>query len=433
MALNELEILSIEKLLALNLKIPEYQRPYRWSIESTNTLFNDIYKAFKTKGEEYRIGTVILNKEKDKYNIVDGQQRLTTIAILLYCCEKNIGLLGENYSPLSNDAIVNNHCILKKRVNELGKEKNDFKNHILEKCTMVKIVTDNQQEAFQFFDSQNSRGKSLEPHDLLKAYHLREMNDDSVQQKKDVVQGWEEHNSASLSELFKEYLYPIMQWYKGKNGFGYSDKEIGSFKGIKTENTYNHAIYHKSSNLFVEQFNSNGNTELLNAKTLNQFQLTQPILAGKRFFKHIQHYMVLLDNVRNRIDDFHKDTPLPDYRSGDKYTKRLYECVLLFFADKFGIDSLQSYAMQQLYTWAYSLRISMTAVYEQSINKYALGSRDLNNEINMFTRISEMNEPEEIKIILLDKPELPNVKDGAKIKDEYKIILDKICDYNNWR
>lgn len=43
---------------------------------------------------------------------------------------------------------------------------------------VVVITVEKQEEAFQLFDSQNSRGKALYPHDLLKAYHLREMNND---------------------------------------------------------------------------------------------------------------------------------------------------------------------------------------------------------------------------------------------------------------
>lgn len=86
-----------------------------------------------------------------------------------------------------------------------------------------------------------------------------------------------------MEDLFKNYLYPITQWYRCRDGLYYSSQEIGQFKGITKNNTYNYAVYHKSSNLFVEQFNQSGNKELLNAEALNQFQLTQPIIAGNRF------------------------------------------------------------------------------------------------------------------------------------------------------
>ena len=73
-------------------KIPGYQRPYRWSFESALTLVMDTYEAFSKKVKEYRIGTVVLHKQSVQnntetntvFNIVDGQQRLTTISIILY-------------------------------------------------------------------------------------------------------------------------------------------------------------------------------------------------------------------------------------------------------------------------------------------------------------------------------------------------------------
>ena len=77
---TELEVINIKNLK--NIKIPDYQRPYSWSVESVNTLFEDTYNAAQKQIAEYRLGTLILHKKQDIYNIVDGQQRLTTIAIL---------------------------------------------------------------------------------------------------------------------------------------------------------------------------------------------------------------------------------------------------------------------------------------------------------------------------------------------------------------
>ena len=74
----------------------------------------------------------------------------------------------------------------------------------------MKVVIDDVSEAFQFFDSQNARGKDLEPHDLLKAYHLREMNRTSTEQERlDTVREWENMEPGKLSDLFSQYLYRI--------------------------------------------------------------------------------------------------------------------------------------------------------------------------------------------------------------------------------
>lgn len=432
---KELEIVTIKDLLNKKLTLPSYQRPYSWSVSSTNTLFLDTYGAFKEGINEYRLGSVILHKEmiekNARYNIVDGQQRLTTLSILLFCLgEKSQRLLQERYSNLSNDSIVRNYRILLKRLNELDEaEIENYKKYLLNQCTVVQIVTDNEQEAFQFFDSQNSRGKELDPHDLLKSYHLREMTNDDEHVKLKLINRWEGLDQSHLRDLFKIYLYPVTQWYKHKEGLNYSSSKIDAFKGLKSSNTFNYAIYHKASNLFIEQFNNSGNNELLSSKELNQYQLTQPILAGKRFFNYTLHYHDLLERIRKIIVQFHADIEIPNKRTGDIYIKQLYECSLLFFADRFGIESLTKPILQQLYSWSYSLRLSMNAVYPQTINKYAKGHHErINKDLDLFTKISEMTEPEELQLIVLEQPKID--KDVLK---KYKDIYDKICSWNGWK
>ncbi|OSB09711.1 hypothetical protein B2H97_10465 [Paraclostridium bifermentans] len=428
---DELKITKLKDLIDMKLALPSYQRPYSWSVKSTNTLFIDTYEAFRNGINEYRLGSVILHKEcSGKYNIVDGQQRLTTLSILLYCLdEDNQSLLKEKYSKLSNDVIVTNFGLLSKRANELSYyEREKYKDYLVNQCTMVQIVTDSEQEAFQFFDSQNSRGKELAPHDLLKSYHLREMNNEDENQKVKIINRWENMNQNDLDDLFKNYLYPLTQWYKGKEGLGYSSSKIDSFKGIKGSNIYNYAIYHKASNLYVEKFNANGSAELLASKSLNQFQLTQPLIAGKRFFDYTLHYGKLLEKIQKQINRFFDKDEIPSKRSGDIYIKQLYECSLLFFADRFGLESLTQSVMQQLYSWSYSLRLTMKLVYPQTINRYAKGQHErVNYGIEMFSAISEMADPEELKLLVLKQPNIDNNN-----KEKYKAPYKLLCEWNRW-
>lgn len=429
---DELSIVTIKDLIELKLAIPEYQRPYSWSVSSTNTLFMDIYEAYKEGLSEYRLGSVILHKNNGIYNIVDGQQRITTLSILLYCLGYGeLGLLNERYNSFSENVIINNFQILKKKVSEL-KSKERFKDYLLKNCTLVKIVTNKEQEAFQFFDSQNSRGKELAPHDLLKSYHLREMNNEEENLKNKIISIWENKDQGDLEKLFRIYLFPLTQWYKGRNGLGYSSKEIGAFKGIKINNIYNYAIYQKASNLFIEQMNNNGSIEILATKPLNKFQLTQPLLAGKRFFEYTIHYADLLQKIKKKIDDFHKDSKeVPSKRTGDVYIKELYESVLLFFADRFGIDSITDKVMKQLYTWSYSLRLVMTAIYPETINKYAIGKHERINEgIDIFTKISEMNAPGELELIIFERVDKIEIEENNLKK--YLEVWEFLREENGW-
>lgn len=73
----------------VRLTVPEYQRPYKWTARNAIQLLDDITEAKNDNKEVYRVGTLILHKDLDnkgqeRYNIVDGQQRIITFSLLLY-------------------------------------------------------------------------------------------------------------------------------------------------------------------------------------------------------------------------------------------------------------------------------------------------------------------------------------------------------------
>ena len=66
--------------------IPSYQRPYAWTTEETSDLFSDLYDFYKNqKDEQYFLGSIVLIKDEGNpyAEVIDGQQRLTTLTILL--------------------------------------------------------------------------------------------------------------------------------------------------------------------------------------------------------------------------------------------------------------------------------------------------------------------------------------------------------------
>ena len=65
-------------------RIPNYQRDYSWGIENIDDLLDDIIESIETSTNHY-IGTFILAKTNDaqQYNVVDGQQRLTSLTMIL--------------------------------------------------------------------------------------------------------------------------------------------------------------------------------------------------------------------------------------------------------------------------------------------------------------------------------------------------------------
>lgn len=93
------KLLTIEQLLSQedHYLIPVYQRNYAWGGVEIGQLVQDLYKAFeqdKDKDKAYYLGTLVVHHRADgRYEVIDGQQRLTTLHILNKCLSKFDGRL----------------------------------------------------------------------------------------------------------------------------------------------------------------------------------------------------------------------------------------------------------------------------------------------------------------------------------------------------
>ena len=85
-------------------EIPSFQRPYAWTEEEAGDLFDDLYDFYvnEAEDEQYFLGSIVLVKEDDKPHaeVIDGQQRLTTLTILLSVITSKLS--GEDRSDFKN-------------------------------------------------------------------------------------------------------------------------------------------------------------------------------------------------------------------------------------------------------------------------------------------------------------------------------------------
>ncbi len=90
--MDKLELIPVENLLKKDFFIPSYQRGYRWKERQVTDLLDDILefqKKDKEKGEFYCLQPIVVTKkENDGWEVIDGQQRLTTLYILLSYLEE---------------------------------------------------------------------------------------------------------------------------------------------------------------------------------------------------------------------------------------------------------------------------------------------------------------------------------------------------------
>lgn len=219
------------------LSIPAYQRPYKWQHKHVLQLLQDL-QHHAEKDQEYRLGTLVLHSDQDRksLDVVDGQQRLVTLSLILHCLgQENIAFIDNAtfQHSISQHNIRSNYAYIRRYIAESGLDKQNLQTFILQRCQLIWVLLTDLEEAFQFFDSQNARGKPLEPYDLLKAYHLRAIPN-SEPALMQYVETWEQsvHGDPDLDLIISKRLYRLRQWLRFGDGEAFSTDELSLFKGV---------------------------------------------------------------------------------------------------------------------------------------------------------------------------------------------------------
>lgn len=431
-------ILKVSELLQLRgLTIPAYQRPYKWTGRNINQLLQDI--QVHNKQSAYRLGTLVFHRDKDDkncLNIVDGQQRTLTLVLVVHAIiqERGEGLERQDLanqlkalkkflddfmksqqfdSKISQRNLHQNYLEIKRQVcrSEFTEDSIDF---LLNHCEVVTFTLNDISEAFQLFDSQNARGRDLEPHDLLKAYHLREFSEHEQSLKASSVAAWEALESDKLAALFAEYLYRIRRWALGHSARYFGKNQVGLFKGVNIDNVA-HFPYVESlriSHHYVDDYNRQYHREVDGQNRSFPFHLDQMIINGRRFFEMAAHYQ---NQVEVIVSAEHGDHPVhfsgatlttqaqkilqllnsysTRHRTGDKYVRAIFDCALIFYIDKFDTAELSS-AIEKIFIWAYRLRIKQQAVQLATMDNHVLAH-------NLFRLIKDATLPSDVLTIPL--------------------------------
>ena len=180
--------------------IPLYQRAYAWEDKQLTQLVEDIEDV--AEDANYYIGSLIVSEQNGRYEVVDGQQRLTSLYLLLNClgiktkptltfaCReksnytlRNIEeLLLENRSKLDMDriepGIQRGVKILSHELEHADFDKDAFIKK-LSKVIVYRIEVPENTDLNRYFEIMNTRGEQLEQHDILKATLMSYLNDDA--------------------------------------------------------------------------------------------------------------------------------------------------------------------------------------------------------------------------------------------------------------
>ena len=264
--------------------------------------------------------------------------------------------------------------------------KDDFRKALEKSLQVVVVCVSEQDQAFQLFDSQNVKGRRLEPHDLLKAYHLRELEEslkscpncsNDANPVSRAVMEWENFKIQDLSYLFDKLLYPILKWSGKERCYGFTTRDLKAFKGVPQR--------------WLEKYGYVGRAFAAKGK----YQIGSEFAPGLEFFDMVAHYQSLLGEVRKRAEKCEKVKAVLDSTCNNAYTKALFEAVLLAYFDRFGIAGLASEevdaTIRALCKWVFTVRLDLQYFSPKTPNKYALGVVDgsvkYTNRIAMFSAI----------------------------------------------
>jgi hypothetical protein len=199
---NKIQSFKIKELFEANdeYQIPIYQRNYAWQESQVVQLVQDIFdSAEQNKDKTYYIGTLVvfekINNSKTIYETIDGQQRLTTLSILLNILQKHYfkdlqinHLLkyesressnktfniiydgGNKFTNEHNYTMRNAYETLQKELKKMEQSKLEtFKTYLLNNVEILRVCVPEDTDLNHYFEIMNNRGEQLEKHEVLKA------------------------------------------------------------------------------------------------------------------------------------------------------------------------------------------------------------------------------------------------------------------------
>ena len=261
---------SIKELLMTGTKekflIPEYQRPYAWTDDQVLTLFEDLVEYTNNQNESsYFLGCIVsFSNENKEQEIIDGQQRITTLFLLLRAIHRKLQKMSDSkekdnfirqiepaiwkideltsvadYSSVlieskvleveynqilenilktgevedkSKDRYSLNYKLLIKLLDEYANNEPlnfyRFTNNVLNKTIVLPIKADTQETALTIFSTLNDRGLPLSDADIFKAKIYNKLNEEN---KAKFVEEWK--NLTLRSEIAAESIQKLFYYY----------------------------------------------------------------------------------------------------------------------------------------------------------------------------------------------------------------------------
>jgi len=374
--IDEATLASILDSKEHHFNIPDFQRDFTWESKSNNTgefnyILRDLFEAFtKNPKEEYYLGTFITFKEKDKdllYEVIDGQQRLTSITIIIAAYlkvirntkeidqtdgdtaaqilvknemlndQKKVKLLkttdihGQefldimykmgDFSAIEESEFVKNHLnsfktaekhfskILKDKGVTAGHKINKkFFNFILRNVIVALVIAKDFRQAFTVFERMNDRGRDLSLPEQFKYILMEEFADDIEEFKSEsqkVTKKWRE-----ISDIIEKNKLNFTQFIRYHLAARYFNSYLQESEILDWAKHSEAKELFGGAHMFLKNMKKDVDlyVDFNNAKA-NNGELNIDLQFKRRFFRDVtQHYPLLLAASDLEINKFEKVT-----------------------------------------------------------------------------------------------------------------------------
>jgi hypothetical protein len=350
------------------LTLPEYQRPYRWSANQVAELATDLDRHFKdSEGHDYYLGSLILHQDGEGFlNIIDGQQRITSMGMLsLLAGVTPLPKLAYS-APESQQHILANLAALRCHPPSLSW----LTQNALMRINVTLVITDSEDDAYRFFETQNSGGVPLSGIDIAKAHHLRAIH---TEQQDTYAKIWEAMGDLQplVDVAMRGRFWQSIEWRELASRLRqpryWRDQvvfELAQATGEEGKDlAYHLAVTVRGASALAH---SSGN-----------YDLRQPLEAGRNSIHYFQQFQDFLSRYCSK--QLPEQAP-PPWRElyyelvaksdASDYLRKLYDAALIIYLSRFGDTALHEAGLW-LFRAVYSLRLSNDKmVKENSVQRF---------------------------------------------------------------
>ena len=393
-------------------RIPVYQRNYDWSESNCNRLLDDIYGIMQS-GDKHFLGTIVFMAAKSggfalqEYIIIDGQQRLTTLMLILKALSAVAKSVGDDcYHEIEEQYLHNKYCdeefkvklkpiksdnnqfllLLEDKIDEMDEDTHIYHNfmlckerferwtekgtnpsQVLDALTKLEIVeivlTKGEDDPQVIFESINSTGLELSSADLIRNYLLM--------------------NADDQEKLYENYWLYIEKTLRNKMDYSNLDAFFMQYIVYKTSKPVNNRQLYNS---FVKLFKDSGYSQ-------------ESILKELRYYAEIfgvfvygsDKYSERINKLLYRLRVLNQTTCYPfllhvfdDYHQGvitEETVEKILQFILAYLLRRM-VCGVPSNALRGLFTYLYN-RIFKVASnkqkYYETLNKFlfTVSSKDV--------------------------------------------------------